>query len=136
MTESVDESVSRSAEPVWVRNSSSKGSIVPKCRKCGVKSSKSEWSLGNVDTLVAGLVAAGRIATVGVVALILNSHLSQYKNLAGRKSRKGGVSPCCGAIHVRCPDCEALHYVTASSMGSRMKCRKCDTKFYFVPTGS
>jgi len=111
---------------------------MPKCRKCGVRSSKSEWHLGNLDSVIAGMVAAGRLATVGVAALILNSHLSLYKNLAGRKSRKGGVCPMCSAIHVRCPDCEALHYVTASSMGSLMKCRKkdCKTKFYFVPTGS
>lgn len=92
--------------------------------------------MGNLDSVVAGMVAAGRIATFGLAALIVNSHLSLYKNLAGRKSRKGGVCPSCSAIHVRCPDCEALHYVTASSMGSRMTCRKCPTKFYFVPTGS
>lgn len=109
---------------------------MPTCQKCGEKASKSEWNLGDLNAVGTSLVAAGRVLVVGIPALITNSHLLLGKNLAGRKSRKGGVCPYCSAIHIKCPDCGALHYVTASSMGSKMRCRKCGTKFYFVPTGS
>jgi len=107
-----------------------------KCRKCKTDSPKSEWKIGSVEQLIAVILAAPRIYAVGLPAMALNAWTGKYRNLAGRKSRKGGICPNCNAIHILCPDCEARHYVRASEMGSKISCRKCSTKFYFVPTGS
>jgi hypothetical protein len=110
-----------------------------KCVKCGHRAPDSEWKpLESGEGFVSAMLAVPRMAIVGLPAMIWNSTASGYRNLSGRKSRKGGLCPSCNAMHVMCPDCQTLHYVRASELGTKLRCRSsdCRTDFYYVPTGA